>query len=451
MSLVAANRSSTAKATLPAWASVIALLAAALGPGPQIFSAFGLVWGAVLALLSVSLLQYVAVPDSVKVPIFLLFVPLAIALAHSGFRFPAPHSIPVLVTLLTFPVALLAGVSTGYNGSPKRLRQIDKALTVMALALPIGLIAKIALFGTDGRELSSRPFGQGCALVFLWIVSRAPTPIAGLRSPLALFTVLGMALSLSRTAFLVAIVGFVVLLLTSYPKQPMRIIRIVALLAIGITVFYLLILNVDIVRQRFSGNADGVAITLSSRENVWPGVASAITERPFFGEGAGESARFVEVLTDGKNANPHNDFLRLGFDVGLIGLGTFLIAVYLLWRRLRRADTGSRLVRSGLATLASIPVLMSFTNGLTYLGISVPMFMLVGLAIGHTVSVENEPPAEFPWEDDDLDDEDIQDDDLDDEDIQDDDLDDEDIQDDDPDGASAQDDLPAIEPVRISR
>ena len=129
-------------------------------------------------------------------------------------------------------------------------------------------------------------------------------------------------------------------------------------------------------------------MSLSNRENFWPQLAAGIQEKPFIGHGLGESADFVGVVTDGRQENPHNDFLRVGFDVGLLGLGGFLLSIFLLMRRQRPRRIDTPYMRASFAQLAALPILMAFTNGLTYLGVSLPIFVLAGLALGHRTSVE---------------------------------------------------------------
>jgi len=44
------------------------------------------------------------------------------------------------------------------------------------------------------------------------------------------------------------------------------------------------------------------------------------------GAGVGSSIPFVKAIWDGVS-HPHNDYLRIGFELGLVGLAIFLVAI----------------------------------------------------------------------------------------------------------------------------
>lgn len=380
-------------ARIHGWIAALGFVVAGLGPWPQVFAVggigtFGLLWSTVAALNIAALVVYIGVPLSARIPIALLSVPAAIAGIHlvrntNG----ASIGIALLILPLAFVVAMTAAV--------RRPEQMKKLLLAggrwMALLLCLGIVVKLALFGADGRELSSRPFGHGGAVALLLLAAGARTPLAVFRTLPGIAASVTIILSLSRTSWLMAALGMGVLIHVSYGRDIERALRIIWISIFAFTGAWLLYDRVPLIRTRFVGTGGGGGISLSTREDVWPLVAGGVGERPLLGHGPGASARLVALLTQGESANPHNDFLRLSYDVGVLSVLALLFGIVLVARRLRRFGLGHALGRAGFAVAAVVPVFLLFTNGITYLGVSVPIFAILGAA--HGTSAGAAPPS----------------------------------------------------------
>jgi O-antigen ligase len=110
-------------------------------------------------------------------------------------------------------------------------------------------------------------------------------------------------------------------------------------------------------------------------------------EKIVLGWGAGSSTDLVELAWPGIT-EPHNDYLRIIFEQGFVGLGIFLTAAVgqmaLLRREIRRCD-GEKKIGFVTAYLAlAVLLVVSFTEntivyGLWYMN---PLFAVLGGAYG---------------------------------------------------------------------
>ena len=126
----------------------------------------------------------------------------------------------------------------------------------------------------------------------------------------------------------------------------------------------------------------------AGRFSLWPEIWDEATKRPFFGSGVGESDRFMKGISGDELAQPHNDYLRVFFEFGIIGFAIFLAAIsqemQQLWRY-ARALTGEIQFAASAAFLAVAAwMIMSLTdNGLIYgLYFTHPIFVLLGSVRG---------------------------------------------------------------------
>ncbi|WP_269791603.1 O-antigen ligase family protein [Stenotrophomonas sp. Iso1] len=86
---------------------------------------------------------------------------------------------------------------------------------------------------------------------------------------------------------------------------------------------------------------------LSGRQILWPAIASAISENPWIGLGAGTLPSDI-IDTD---FSAHNYYLQVTLQVGLIGLTLALTCVYRIWRELFKAKRKASSLIFAIATL----------------------------------------------------------------------------------------------------
>ena len=72
---------------------------------------------------------------------------------------------------------------------------------------------------------------------------------------------------------------------------------------------------------------------------AWPLIYKEAATRPVLGHGIGASYAFVPTVWYGMN-HVHNEFLRIFFELGLVGLTIFVVAlVSQLWQGLQRSSS----------------------------------------------------------------------------------------------------------------
>jgi len=113
-------------------------------------------------------------------------------------------------------------------------------------------------------------------------------------------------------------------------KPKLRLACMAAMLLAGFAVFH-----TSRVQQKmfYSGHGDltdlrwdNPDLETSGRAHIWAALAESIPEAPWFGHGANASESYVIALTGGI-AHPHNDWLRIAYDYGLLGTALLLVTL----------------------------------------------------------------------------------------------------------------------------
>jgi O-antigen ligase len=146
-------------------------------------------------------------------------------------------------------------------------------------------------------------------------------------------------------------------------------------------------------RDRFSEgdvslSVGGVNINAEGRTKVWSVLWSEAQDEILVGRGPG-AASARSVAMDPAFDHPHNDYLRIVYDFGLVGLGLLGWFVVRTTRLLRRARRRARDAIPPLAALyAGVAVLlvMATDNPLDYPFVMIPLGALLGLGLGVTVT-----------------------------------------------------------------
>jgi len=86
---------------------------------------------------------------------------------------------------------------------------------------------------------------------------------------------------------------------------------------------------------------DNPDLNTHARRAMWDAMLADIVKRPWFGYGPGAEYAWMEKMDYGGLTHPHNDWLRLLYDYGIIGVATFLfcasVQIYHLFRIARGA------------------------------------------------------------------------------------------------------------------
>lgn len=300
---------------------------------------------------------------------------------RSGFQEAAQISTPLLIGVL----------ASRYVRSATDYRLLVRSFT---LALPVMFAMVVAtLLGVLGTEqedggvyCATRPLaltGALTAAVFLaeWRSARL-LPLLGWAVCLFMAVVTG-----GRMAG--AALLLVPLLNPLYRSRLTRFVMAGSLVAAGLVLFYL-----PMVQERFFYSGSGTLSQVSKgdfrdsgRSVIWQTLLDRVPEHPLLGAGVGSSGSYLLSLWSNMS-HAHNDYVRVLYDLGGLGLAMFLLL--LLWQS---ADLVRGFRQSGGATrcafTASLLGLFVFLftaatdNPLVYhLWYMNPLFALIGAAYG---------------------------------------------------------------------
>ncbi|WP_068151806.1 O-antigen ligase family protein [Rhodococcoides corynebacterioides] len=208
-----------------------------------------------------------------------------------------------------------------------------------------------------------------------------------------------IAMSGSRTALLAAAVAFA---LAAMARNRGRLRTVFLRSLTGVAVLYALVTYWAPLRDRFlegdGGSIGGLQINTSGREYFWGNLLRAYRENPELGGGIGEAERVMVRYTPTIN-QPHNDYLRILVDTGLVGLALFVIGVallaYRLWRLAFLDDTDHRELHvAALLVLLTFLVAAYTDNPIVYPFVVYPMAAIIGCSLSRMALAQRSKRAD---------------------------------------------------------
>lgn len=122
--------------------------------------------------------------------------------------------------------------------------------------------------------------------------------------------------------------------------------------------------------------------------NMWETTLDSYRTAPWFGKGAGSVEELIERHYPGLG-HPHNDYLRILHDAGLVGfllwVGGFLALIWKTWRGWLVAAPGDPAGRVHLAAglaLVAVALGMLTDNVIVYIFVMAPVAVVVGTSLG---------------------------------------------------------------------
>jgi O-antigen ligase len=202
------------------------------------------------------------------------------------------------------------------------------------------------------------------------------------------------ALSLSRTSTAVGLALLVFLVLRGKRaeggKPGGRLFKAIFMLLAAAVSAYLLVVYYAPFRDRFlvGDNAlkvGDLAISTMGRRRMWEMVLSNASDSWLLGHGVGTASQLINEYFPGLG-HPHNEYLRLYFDFGIVGLALFVVGYLgLAWRVLRSArKTDHPLHWAAFIALFGIALVAITDNPFVYPFVMLPLGSLVGLSLGLT-------------------------------------------------------------------
>jgi O-antigen ligase len=200
--------------------------------------------------------------------------------------------------------------------------------------------------------------------------------------------------SLSRMAAAVGLLYVLIVLMLQFRFRPRSLTtNVPQYIAVAGVLLALGLYSTPLADRFFTGDTSievgDMRINASGRLNIWPHVMASARESPVIGKGLGSSHVAVTAAVP-TATHPHNDYLRIGHDLGLVGfllfcaaLVTWLVAFIVRWRQAVNVDTdGARLQLAALLGLVGLATTMMTDNAAVYSFFMGPLGVLIGAALG---------------------------------------------------------------------
>jgi O-antigen ligase len=269
---------------------------------------------------------------------------------------------------------------------------VSKAFWIAAV-MGLGLYAASLVVAGPGTSLilAPRPFALLGMVLVAWFTG------AGLAGRRWAYWVVGLTLvltllSLSRSALAAqfALVALARFDLRNFRGWIAASGAVVVTLAVALAAVFL---YAPLHHRFFHGDTKtvgGFSINVTGRDALWSANWGWFKQAPVIGNGAGASDRLTATLPDHGAGHPHNDYLRIMVDFGLVGLAlwfaAYLSLVRYTWRRWK-AVRGSRTMdehihSAAFLVLIGLALTMIVDNPLIEVSKMGPIAVLVGMSLG---------------------------------------------------------------------
>jgi O-antigen ligase len=312
----------------------------------------------------------------------------------------------VLVYIACLLFTAIAATVVRYR--PRQLYEVLSKAWWVAGSIGLGLYAvSVAIAGPGTHQIiSPRPLGLLGVLLVAWFVAgaRVGRKYANWMVGAALLLTL-LSLSRSALAAQVAMVALARFDLRTFRSWLVAIGAIVAALSVAIATVFL---YAPLHHRFFHGDTaqvGGISINVTGRDTLWAANWDYFVKAPVIGHGAGAADRLTSALPEhGGAAHPHNDYLRILVDYGIVGLVLWFFAYFALlrltWRRWG-AVRGSRTIAEhihGAAALVLIGIglTMIVDNPLIELARMAPLGVMLGMSLGLPSAREAQASERLP-------------------------------------------------------
>jgi len=298
----------------------------------------------------------------------------------------------VLVYIACLLFTAIAATVIRYR--PRQLYDVISKAWWVAGSVGLGMYAVGTLLAGPGNHkiISPRPLGLLGVLVVAWFMAggRVGRKWAYYMVGASLLLTL---LSLSRSALAAqfAMVALARFDLRTFRSWMIAIGAIVVTLSIAIATVFL---YAPLHHRFFHGDTTtvgGFTINVTGRDALWAANWDYFLKAPIIGHGAGAADRLVSSLPKHSGAaHPHNDYLRILVDYGIVGLVLWFFAYIALlrltwrrWRAVRGTRTMAEHIHGAAAlVLVGIGLTMIVDNPFIELARMAPMGILLGMSLG---------------------------------------------------------------------
>ncbi|MDR2930478.1 MAG: O-antigen ligase family protein [Propionibacteriaceae bacterium] len=317
---------------------------------------------------------------------------------------------PTVIGLQEFCVWALYPLVIGtvsQRAQPGTYERVCPWLVGAAALAAVVYLGQVALAGAGADQFYSARGAGWLALLGLTIV--LPRVVACHKPwwPVPLLTAV-IVLSQSRTPMVIAGAMLVVTWAFRHrrgvaPTWRRVFLRLVIAGVIVVGLLAWLVLNVSWVQSRFTEgdgfSINGVVINLSGRATLWQLTIEQWLLDPWIGNGPGAVGTMLATYGPDYPDHPHNEYLRLLDDTGVIGLVLWLAGVVLVgWRSLRALSRAQSPKSVAVSTSAVLGVLVMLAGSVTdNVTISLYIPLITGVMIGLSLADQRHTTDAMVW------------------------------------------------------
>jgi O-antigen ligase len=374
----------------PTLVFLLALAALALRPqllwgGPDVDSAWGLSQSLVLFGLALNALRY-GVRRTINWPILALILVLGLNLAFGNLHPKLTlafmlGSLAVLALPFAFTQVVLAPGSRPIYAAVIMLTPLLSV--VLAVLLDVADIRPLTLLGWSNHARFEGATGNAAVFAMLGFsglvvaLHESTRPGRGYAGPLAALNFVLVVITITRMAVLASLVfALAYALLSEDLRAQWRAHRTQALLILGVAIGALALCWQTVEGRMFVGPDD--EINMPGRQDLWPFYYQEFLFSPIVGRGLGAGFVAAADWLPGLTA-PHNEYLHLLVNGGVVGF-VLVAGAIVLWYRdlLRLAAPGDR-----PCLLALIPAiaLYSVTDNPSFYSSALPIYAYLGVLL----------------------------------------------------------------------
>jgi O-antigen ligase len=296
----------------------------------------------------------------------------------------------LLVYVMFVSTIALAYVATQTDAHARRL--IGRSITAASALSYILYGTTLAIAGPGGSGvIASRSFGLFALIAVSWFATGWRYEMPYCRA-LTFVGILLATLSLSRTAAVCCVlIAVVARIRVQHLGGALRALLGVsaALILISLAIRY-----VPPIHERFfTGdvrNVGGVTLNVEGRTKFWETTWRSYETSPVYGHGIGSADVLISRTYGAAAAHPHNDYLRLANDLGIIGVALWIagfagliLSTGRLWSHANLGSaTDKRFSATACIGLLAVAVAMGTDNVMTYLFVMAPLGVVTGAALG---------------------------------------------------------------------
>lgn len=291
--------------------------------------------------------------------------------------------------ILSCPIAV-ASIVGSVNASDGYIRYVRRCLSYFSVAFIFVIAIKLVLRGAEGAQFLAAE--SNTATFVAWFLAWEFVFSRRKRTLIVYCLVLMVPIiSASRMASLASSLSLLVIFLSIRGSYKI-------LLPLSLMLFAAVIFSSIPEKMFFDGADSGVSadnLRTSGRFLVWPVLVDGIIQEPLFGHGWNASQ--IDLRPEFPEFDhPHNEWLRILYDLGIVGLIAFTLPACILIMKLRRQNKAimpsTDGAFAGLAYSFMVPLffLTLTSNPLLHAAFFINIyFMLLGIALSRYIARQN--------------------------------------------------------------